>query len=242
MDNEADVSISSATSSPKKGFFKKMKLRRRKSEKKSPTRDSEKVGLDQSTLATRRVIKATRPPSPVDGGNPIDDDTIDTSISSGVDRVNNIPLPSVQIENLREKTEQWRQERLDTTAAIRKENKEREVMQHRLKIIPSGDEDGHVFNSKSEEIAAEDVPEIFKIKTTYPENKRKSDAGDHDVEKKSKMDDGAGESNELDEVEKEESSCESLKSKHQSSWMRTLTPMVIAAVGAIIAMRFMRKR
>jgi|EP01083_Nonionella_stella_P092828 hypothetical protein len=225
-----------------KGFFKKIRFRRR-------NRDQTKnIPKDEPISSTRRVIKATRPPSPTTAMSSIvsssDHDTVDTNASLAGDRLkkNNI-LPSVQDENLREKTEQWRKERLDATAAIRKENKEKELMQHRRSSASNAKEEGggqEVDEEKRrEEVANMDVSDIFKTRTVHPEHKRKVSSDDH-AEKKSKIDEG-------EVVEEATEGVELVKASWRSkipAWISIVAPATLVAgfAYAIIAMKSVRKR
>jgi hypothetical protein len=226
-----------------KGFFQKIRLRRKTSATKSKEmkKDQKKKSTvaaaveDESILHTRRVIKATRPPSPTTEMSSMvsssDQETIDSSASSAGDRVQlrgiNI-VPSVQDENLREKTEQWRNERLDASAATRKEKKEKEIMQHRLttnaksaKKGEAGVDEQRQEEEKREKIADMDVSDIFKTRTLHPENKRKGSTEDH-----------SGKKTKIEEEKEEDKLTEKSSGSEMPGWITIVAPAVIVAACA----------
>jgi len=157
-------------------------------------------------LASRRVIKATQPPESKPKESRGDSHNSSTSLtgleastgtevtateldsSSSTSEYNHghggsgytTNVPSVQNEALREKTEQWRQERIRQDGVRRKENKAKDTMEHRLsgRISPpsplqsprdrnrNGVEDGVVKK--------EELPAVLSVASQFPEHKRKS--------------------------------------------------------------------
>lgn len=249
-----------------KGFFKKMRIRRNNKNyenkvstptrgKRSPLSFSPKNRNNQHnitdgvpSLQSRRVLKATRPPSPTTDVSSImssSDPDMTVHTSSVVARTNNNKTPTIQNENLKEKTEQWRQERMTKSAAIQKSNKEKEIMQHRLKSVKSADE----VERKEEKVTDQpkvnmEVSDIFKTRTFHPEHKRKVTSDDH-VEKKSKLD-----KIEQDMKENEETVVEESKEFIQSSkrslmpfWIKFVAPAAVVAVCAVVMMKtILRKK
>lgn len=199
--------------------------------------DKTKLSSPSKLLQKRRMFKATRPPSPP---------TADVSVSSETDidiRSNsNNKIPTIQNENLREKTEQWRQERVTKTVAIQKSNKEKEIMLHRHR--KSSADGGEMVEGKSKHVDLE-VSGIFKTRTFHPEHKRKGSSDDH-VEKKTKLDDQEAIKENIDSeritdlVEKEPSLPRTSSSLPR--WMSVVVPATIVAACAIVAVRVMRRR
>lgn len=188
----------------------------------------------------RRVVKGTTPPSS-------DDTTPQSELIIGVsdnsedaqpekDHASTGNLPSVQTEALREKTEQWRKERIDATAAIRKENKEKEVMEHRRKAGGGG---GVVSDNGADSKSAagsEPVPAILTVQSKFPEHKRKAASDDH-AGKKIRV----SKSSDNPAVVKKESA-DTWREKIPE-WVKIIAPAAaVAATAAIIAMRMFRKR
>lgn len=154
-------------------------------------------------LASRRVIKATIPPESkpkesrgdshnssnsltgleASTGTEVTATELDSSSSTseynhghgGSGYTTNVP--SVQNEALREKTEQWRQERIRQDGVRRKENKAKDTMEHRLsgRISPTllSPRDGVEDAVKKEEMAME-LPAALSVASQFPEHKRKS--------------------------------------------------------------------
>lgn len=220
---------------------------------------------EDSVVQPRRVIKVARPiPSqPYNPTTPTsstmksmipssDHETVDTNSSSSVgERIqirggSNDVSPSIQNENLREKTEEWRRERLDATAAIRKENKEKDIMQHRRNSVKKdaaqADDGTKAKANVPDEI---EVSEIFKTRTFHPEHKRKVEAEDRS-EKKLKVDERTDEVTNVSVVEesKDEKKQEIVKQSNQMpSWMIVAPATVVAACAvAFVLMKSMRKR
>jgi len=185
----------------------------------------------------RRVVKGTTPPSS-DDTTPQSELTIGSDNSEETqpekDHVSTGNLPSVQTEALREKTEQWRKERIDATAAIRKENKEKEVMEHRRKV-GGGFVSENGADSKSV-TGSEPVPAILTVQSKFPEHKRKATPDDHSGKKI--------------RVSKSSDTSAAVKKKSADTWRKILPGWVkiiapaaaVAATAAILAMRMFRKR
>ncbi len=244
-----------------KGFFKKMRIRRNnknyENKVSSPTRgkrsplsfstknknNQQKITDGAPTLQTRRVLKATRPPSPTTVSVSSSDPDMTVHTSSVVARTNN-KTPTIQNENLKEKTEQWRQERMTKSAAIQKSNKEKEIMQHRLKSVKSADD----VEGKDEKLTDQpkvnmEVSDIFKTRTFHPEHKRKVTSDDH-VEKKSKLDKKEQEMKESEETDVEESKelIQSSKRKILPFWIKLAAPAAVVAVCALVMMKTILKK
>ncbi len=242
---------------------------------------------EDSVLQTRRVIKAARPiptqPYPPTFTTPTtsaasslssdtmkpssSDESIETNNTSPVnDKIQirglgNSVLPSVQDENLREKTEQWRKERLDATMAIRKENKEKEIMEHRRNNSICSEEEIVEKNVKKNEVVVPDeieVSEIFKTRTFHPEHKRKVDEDDksnnkqYDSEKKLKIDENAGEEGGEEIVEDDEADEKKVENRmnrmlklsvEMPAWVAPATVVAAAACAfAIVMMKSIRSK
>lgn len=229
------------------------------------------IADDEPILLTRRVIKATRPPSPTTAMDSMvvtstsDQGTVDTSLSSSADDRSERPQLLGKDENLREKTEQFRMDRLENAAAIRKENKEKEVMQHRLgggkasKENAGGDDavsgKGKGGEKKLQMVEME-VSDIFKTQTFHPEHKRKvsSDIHADETEKKTKLDDTDGKAfiTETTKSTTTEENEDTTKAKAivvkktwstaLSGWITAAAPATVFAACAFMMMRVMRKR
>ncbi len=207
---------------------------------------------DEPILLTRRVIKATRPPSPTTAIHSMvsssDQGTVDTSLSSsGDDRER--PQLLGKDENLREKTEQFRMDRLENAAAIRKENKEKEIMQHRLGVGKSTDEDDAAAGtaggegSEKNKVVEMEVSEIFKTQTFHPEHKRKVSSDDHtETEKKTKLDDSEETSAFTSDGDKPRAVVQKTWKTAVSGWITAVAPATVVAACAFMMMRVMRKR
>ena len=251
-----------------KGFFQKILLRRSKSSgssgssgsnkkvwsprrksKRQPKASSFNKDKARPVQNGRRVIRATRPPSPTTEMSSIvssDQDVTEVnSTSSAAMRGGN--LPTIQNENLREKTEEWRQKRMEATAANQKEKKEKEIKQHRLKnVVKIGDgqegegkelEDNN-HNSEEKKIADIEVSDIFKTRTFHPEHKRKADSYDP-VEKKKKLD----EVEQAAEIDKEEGAVvKKSNTPKLPSWINIVVPAALVATCAVIMMKTLRKK
>ena len=199
------------------GFFKKMRLRR--NSKKSPKRD----------VSNRRVVKAVAPPA----APMTEEESISTSnfTSDGEEACAHF-VPehkTIQNEVLKEKTEQWRKERLDATVANSKEKKEKEVLEHRRKMsITDHSED--VQKTGGEKVDVEPVPSILSVAPKHPEHKRKAASEDH-IGKKSKFEDNEESFQEV-----------SSKSFKALGLVKIAAPVAIVAVIAIGAVKLLRSR
>jgi len=150
-------------------------------------------------------------------------------------------LPSVQTEALREKTDQWRKDRIDATAAIRKENKEKEVMEHRRnkaggEAVVVGS-DAATNGASSAATGSEPVPAILSVQSKFPEHKRKAAPDDHSG-KKIRVSEESSDSS---------SAIVKTSGAGSSSWRKSIPGWVkisaaVLATGAIVAMRVFRRR
>lgn len=170
------------------------------------------VPPETSVLKTRRIIKATTPSTPpppsassssqeiLDHSFPEEELVGTTEDSRGVSERSfvGIKAPAVQQEELQEKVQQWRKERIETSAAIRKEHKEKEIKEHRLRnnvttssesLIKRGsggsgssmvdDHDVVVVatreesNEKDARHPKDELPSILSVLPKFPEHKRK---------------------------------------------------------------------
>jgi len=206
------------------GFFGKMR--------KSVGTRRRRVIDPNINLHGRRVVKAT-PPS-TDQTHVIEpnveSESVDIDEIVEKDYIANDKLPSIQTEVLREKTEQWRKERIDATASIRKENKEKEVMEHRRKT--GGVNENAKVDSKSLEVA--EVPEILTVKSKFAEHKRKAAEPKDFTGKKSRVDEYP--------TKGEQDSDKKSWRNTISGWVKFAAPTVVAATAVIVAMKMLRKR
>ena len=180
-------------------------------------------------IANRRMVKALAPPA----APSVEEESINTTTNLTSDGEDNstqfVPENKTdQNEVLKEKTEQWRQERLDATAASRKEKKEKEVLEHRRKMS-IGDQGEEVQSTDVVDFAQTPVPSILSVTPKFPEHKRKASSEDH-VGKKSRV--------EEDEEEKRQL----VRATKGVGWVGIVTPIAIAAVAALVALKFLRKR
>lgn len=161
-----------------------------------------------SCLKTRRIVKAMAPPTPPPSAS--SQDLLDSSLSDAADwkiveeecppRSLIKGGPAIQREEMMEKTQQWRKERIEASAAIRKEHKEKEIMDHRMRsrqaaipAVANGDgyddddhggknEEGKLENDQggkkesSRSYAVCSLPAILSVLTKFPEHKRKKPA------------------------------------------------------------------
>jgi hypothetical protein len=211
----------------------------------------------EKTTSTRRVIKATRPPSPTTDVSSIStaDHDIITSMSftnSTTSSGGSSKLPTIQNEKMREKTEQWRKEKIDASMAHQKLNKEKEIMQHRMKSpkvsdgyddhdnFTGGEEEGN-GNEKKERSGIDEmqVSDIFKTRTFHPEHKRKATSYDY-MEKKTKFDEHEEKADDKDE--EAENTVEASNLAKVPKWMTFAAPAAFVAVCAVIMMKVLRKR
>ena len=220
-------------------------------------------------LKTRRIITATIPPtgtSANESSNTTADDS-DFLDNDGHGHDRSPPLLGTlaqKTEVLQEKSEIWRKERLDATAKLRKEHKEKEIMEHRLSkgrtsSIGGDKENVHdILNSSGTtgagtgngagtgaERATFDIPATFSVENKNPEHKRKSQSVDDETGKKLRSD---------SEVDREESNGGNSQDSERGAgaeaktWrskaahmMKASGPGVLVAVAAIMAVRFLRK-
>lgn len=235
----------SSSAEPKQGVEKSSSGifgfgRRKPSSKKKSSR-----GLNGNTTSTssRRVVKATAPPPLPDSATNTQSDSVvlvdypdknDDNDTSSPEKKDIGNLPSVQKEDQLEKTEQWRKERINANAAMRKENKEKDVMEHRRRS-------GSVENSGGggeEANVPQPVPAILSVAPKFPEHKRKAAPDDH-VGKKSRVSEDA----DVDVDHEEKQSTGHYWKQTIPGWVKTYgTAAAVAAAGAIIAITIFRKR
>ncbi len=273
--------MTAATTDHKNSLFKKMNLRKsmRNNKKATVVSSSSSDTTTKTTanpvvepeLVSRRVIKATAPPptaadvvNPASTSSDQEEEKVEVNgvgIKGGADIA--ISLRSVQDETLREKTEQWRQERLDASAAIRKEKKEKEVKSHRESIGNTC-----IGTSKSSEnlngtntTTKVEVPAVLTVASEFPEHKRKirttkRRGDDHDSGKKSRVDDGSGTTTPSSSLKETvgpapAAAAEATDNEEEGKdWKvttvdaikRSVTPAAIVAVVAIVAMSLFRSK
>jgi hypothetical protein len=187
------------------------------------------VPKEPSLLKTRRIVKATTPTSPPPSVSSQETDSFSDDLQIMDDsRISErsfvgIKAPAVQQEELQEKVQQWRKERFEASAAVRKEHKEKEIKEHRMRNSTSrslenrssndvngerDDDDDHsgyaVLLNKS---AKDRIPSILSVLPKFPEHKRKKPSFDHDGLKKLKT---AEELQELNNVVKNDD-CDNAK-------------------------------
>jgi hypothetical protein len=238
-------------------------------------------------LASRRVIKATPPPeskpkeSRGDSSNSLTGLGLEASTgtevtateldsSSSTSEYNHghggsgytTNVPSVQNEALREKTEQWRQERIRQDGVRRKENKAKDTMEHRLsgRISPTllSPRDGVEDAVKKEEMAME-LPAALSVASQFPEHKRKSrsrnigeDAKklkiDEDTESESATASAAAAATPLHKNTVSSSSSGGKKGESEGfkakamNVIKSSAPAIVVAVAAILAVRLLSGR
>jgi len=212
-----------------------MKMLKSKTKKNSGT--SSDPSSSASANLTRRVVKATPPPE----GKPIEITVTEPDLDSSSDRIlgasNANPLPSAQNEALKEKTAQWRQERLNASAATRKENREEEVMEHRLRT-------GSVHSVEHEKDGEQNkenmqVPASLSVSSKFPEHKRKARSDDHDAGKKARSESIEEAAIGRDKIGETASSSWKLKA---TRLIKASAPAVIVALTAMVALKFLRQR
>ena len=272
------------TDSPSKGFLMKFRKKKSKKSKKNADAATDSDGSNHSganansnavgstntnadpALQTRRVIKATPPPPPPPSEEPVTpirvngkEVTGDQAPSSKLDSpIGVVPSSSAMVQNetLKEKTEQWRQDRLDASAAIRKEHKEREVMEHRRRSAGAGGAGVERSSFSSTDQDGEEkieIPAALSVSSKFPEHKRKARSTEHDTGKKARSEDVADEKKDVDgAVVSSDTSAEKdeeLSGKQGSAWKskaaewaKASAPGVIAAVAVIVVMKLFRKR
>lgn len=169
----------------------------------------------EANLKTRRILKGTLPPKNAEntGGTPnLKDDDDD-----GEDERHVLLVPLQQSEELEDKKEKLRKERLSLSSKVRKQHKKKELMEHRLR---SGSVSSSSKNKSEEMENNENLPQ-FSVESN-PEHKRKNRGSEVGKGKKLRSD-----SSELPDDE----------SKSRSR----IGIITAVAVLAIIATKFMRK-
>ena len=165
----------------------------------------------EANLKTRRILKGTIPSKNAEntGGtsNVKDDD--------GEDERHVLLVPLQQSEELEDKKEKLRKERLSLSSKRRKQHKEKELMEHRLRSESVGSK------IKSEEIENKENLPQFSVESKHPEHKRKNRGSEVGKGKKLRSD-----SSELPDDE---------------SKSRSHLGIIGALILGIIAMKFMRK-
>ncbi len=227
-----------------------MKLRKNSSSRKnnskvSSTSRSRSGSVGNNILKTRRVVKATPPPA-APALSPVETDSAsDLDSSSDRQRSRSIvtPIVSVQDEALAEKTQQWRQERLDASAAIRKEHKEKEIMEHRLRSKSSAEEEPKSTSTSSNSYAEvqqreqnkENIPRALSVSAKFPEHKRKAGSDeDHEVGKKPR--------NEALELDAERGGGGESWRARAFTIVKASAPGIAVALVAILTFKLVRKK
>jgi hypothetical protein len=227
-----------------------MKLRKKKSDRKnSKASSASDKTRTKSVLQTRRVVKATPPPEGIPA--PVEMDSLtDLDSSSERERSRSAATPVIfQDEALAEKTRQWRQDRLDASAATRKEHKEKEIMEHRLRSKSSDEGNVHVgdadagadADAERVEQNKENIPKALSVSSKFPEHKRKARTDDHEAGKKPRSEVVDGE-NENDEEEQEGKDAPGTWRSKATEMIKASAPGVAVAIAAILAVRFLRPR
>lgn len=168
------------------------------------------VPKEPSLLKTRRIVKATTPTSPPPSVSSQETESFSDDLQIMDDsRISErsfvgIKAPAVQQEELQEKVQQWRKERFEASAAVRKEHKEKEIKEHRMRNSTSrslenrssndvngerddDDDDNHSGDAVLLNKSAKDrIPSILSVLPKFPEHKRKKPSFDHDGLKKLK--------------------------------------------------------
>lgn len=166
----------------------------------------------EANLKTRRILKGTIPPKNENTGgtsNVKDDD------DDGEDE-RHVPLQ--QSEELEDKKEKLRKERLSLSSKVRKQHKEKELMEHRLRSGSVGSK------IKSEEMENKENLPQFSVESKYPEHKRKNRGSEVGKGKKLRSD-----SSELPDDESK-----------SSSRMVIIGAVAVLAI-VTLTMKFMRK-
>ncbi len=166
----------------------------------------------EANLKTRRILKGTIPPKNENTGgtSSVKDD------DDGEDERHVLLVPLQQSEELEDKKEKLRKERLSLSSKVRKQHKEKELMEHRLRSGSVGSK------IKSEEMENKENLPQFSVESKYPEHKRKNRGSEVGKGKKLRSD-----SSELPDDESKSSS--------------RMVIIGAVAVLAIVAMKFMRK-
>jgi len=219
-------------------------------------------------LKTRRIITATIPPTGTSANESSNttmtaDDSLLDNDDHGHDRSPPLLGTSAQkTEVLQEKSEIWRKERLDATAKLRKEHKEKELMEHRMRQGSGSASSTSIGGDKENENASGgtgtgtgagaerakfDIPATLSVENKNPEHKRKSQSVNDETGKKLRSD---------SEVDREASNenggnfqaSERRAGAEAKTWrskaaqmMKASGPGVLVAVVAMVAVRFLRK-
>jgi hypothetical protein len=141
--------------------------------------------------------------------------------------------PSVKEEQLREWTDIWRTERLEASAAVRKEHKHQDLDQRRR-----GASSGNVIldeETKSSGVvhSTEDIPSILKVEPQFPEHKRSFDMTRpslEDLERLDKRLKSLEEDDDLDSISNDTGT-----SKMYAALFRSVSKSTITAVAVGIA-------
>jgi hypothetical protein len=234
-----------------KGFFQ-LKFRKDKTitkNKNGPKARKNTNRKEKSTggiLQMRRFVKAT-PPPPSDHSIDTQTDPESTDQDSSPEREREMPVMSVQDETLREKTAEWRQKRLDASAAIRKEHKEKEILEHRLnhpsERTGTGAAAPETLDVNKENIP---IPAVLSVSPQFPEHKRK--ATDDEYEEVGKKPRAAGGERGIDEDALVDTDAD-VDVANERTWqtratsiMKASAPGVAVAIVAILAVQLFRKR
>lgn len=188
--SSVSASISTPTSSPRR-------FRRKKKNATTPS-PKKQDGNSKRFIFGRRIVKATHPPpleeltntTALTTSTSSKDDEDDSSHHNNRDKVSLSPIPSIQDETLREKTLQYRKERLEKSAAVRKGKKE-ELIDHRRKHEhdPAEVERKEKMMQRNELDKDKDVnppstilADLISVEPKFPEHKRKHEDDQEEID------------------------------------------------------------
>jgi hypothetical protein len=133
----------------------------------------------ESVQPQRRIVKAVPPIAdiPVSQCNSVDEDVRDDPDILSETHLPVTKLPLVQQQLDIDHAEKWRLQRLEVSAAVRKEIKEKEIHEHRFKNSDASciksprkpDSDGH---SSVSNVSGSNIPSILSVESQHPEHKR----------------------------------------------------------------------
>ena len=249
MATNADIDTNPENmASPSKGGFFAM-MRSSMTSKRSRKSKSSSLGksVSKPKTSSRRVVKATPPPeNPAqERALPLEDGK-ETEESPSKDYSARVPaskIPFVEDEVLREKTEQWRKERLETTAANQKKNKEKEIMDHRKKtgtgdqVKSSSDNAANDIDTTTNTKEPEPVPAILTVTPKFPEHKRRGDDASLPQEEEP-----SGKKVRLEEESDEGAQIKATGRPWARLVPRFMTFGTVVAAAAIFAMKIYRRR
>jgi len=266
--NSVDGSVTSESTSHSesispskiKGFFGLMKksvsLRNRKTHKggtpsseESPLTQGGVIQIKRPVSRPRRFLKATPPPEipPQEQAvvklPPTSDDDVSEQEMHSHFPVSKLPM--VQDEAQRELTEKWRKDRLDATAAIRKEHKEKEIMDHRLN---RGQHGGVVDPSSTATVVHDNgpIPAILSVASQFPEHKRTVQEASLPLEEEPLVKKSKREGVAVDEdipgrsVTTKENAANIASKASLPRWAKVAVPAAVVALAAILTIKMLR--